>query len=94
MQCFSSVAGHVTVHHPDASYCCPQSQAPRPRQTVLEYYLSLDFPTVLSKFSLWKSCRCVDYAVKIRVNPSHTGVDTNVKHSMVRYCLQIEFLIL
>ncbi|KAF8319672.1 electron transfer flavoprotein beta subunit [Clavulina sp. PMI_390] len=26
--------------------------------------------------------RCVDYAVKIRVNPAQTGVDTNVKHSM------------
>ncbi|KAF8583361.1 electron transfer flavoprotein beta subunit [Ramaria rubella] len=26
--------------------------------------------------------RCVDYAVKIRVNPSGTGIDTNVKHSM------------
>lgn len=28
--------------------------------------------------------RCVDYAVKIRVNPQQTGIDTNVKHSMVR----------
>jgi electron transfer flavoprotein beta subunit len=27
--------------------------------------------------------RCIDYAVKIRVNPQQTGVDTNVKHSMV-----------
>ncbi|KAF8260983.1 electron transfer flavoprotein beta subunit [Lactarius quietus] len=26
--------------------------------------------------------RCVDYAVKIRVNAQQTGVDTNVKHSM------------
>jgi electron transfer flavoprotein beta subunit len=26
--------------------------------------------------------RCIDYAVKIRVNPQQTGVDTNVKHSM------------
>ncbi|KAF8489397.1 electron transfer flavoprotein beta subunit [Gautieria morchelliformis] len=26
--------------------------------------------------------RCVDYAVKIRVNSSGTGIDTNVKHSM------------
>ncbi|KAF4568112.1 hypothetical protein EYR40_010493 [Pleurotus pulmonarius] len=26
--------------------------------------------------------RAVDYAVKIRVNPQQTGVDTNVKHSM------------
>ncbi|KAF8330602.1 electron transfer flavoprotein, beta subunit [Cantharellus anzutake] len=26
--------------------------------------------------------RCVDYAVKIRVNAAQTGVDTNVKHSM------------
>ncbi|KLO06959.1 electron transfer flavo protein, beta subunit [Schizopora paradoxa] len=26
--------------------------------------------------------RCVDYAMKIRVNPQQTGVDTNVKHSM------------
>jgi hypothetical protein len=26
--------------------------------------------------------RCVDFAVKIRVNPTQTGVDTNVKHSM------------
>ncbi|KIJ54867.1 hypothetical protein M422DRAFT_24764 [Sphaerobolus stellatus SS14] len=26
--------------------------------------------------------RCVDYAVKIRVNPSGSGIDTNVKHSM------------
>ncbi|KZS90546.1 electron transfer flavo protein beta subunit [Sistotremastrum niveocremeum HHB9708] len=26
--------------------------------------------------------RCIDYAVKIRVNGSQTGVDTNVKHSM------------
>jgi len=26
--------------------------------------------------------RCVDYAVKIRVNPSQTGIDTKVKHSM------------
>ncbi|KAF8517390.1 electron transfer flavoprotein beta subunit [Hysterangium stoloniferum] len=26
--------------------------------------------------------RCVDYAIKIRVNPSGTGIDTNVKHSM------------
>lgn len=26
--------------------------------------------------------RCVDYTVKIRVNPSQTGIDTNVKHSM------------
>ncbi|KZV92556.1 electron transfer flavo protein, beta subunit [Exidia glandulosa HHB12029] len=26
--------------------------------------------------------RTIDYAVKIRVNPSQTGVDTNVKHSM------------
>ncbi|KAI0030262.1 electron transfer flavoprotein beta subunit [Vararia minispora EC-137] len=26
--------------------------------------------------------RCVDYAVKIRVNPQQTGIDTNVKHSM------------
>ncbi|KZV76170.1 electron transfer flavo protein beta subunit [Peniophora sp. CONT] len=26
--------------------------------------------------------RCVDYAVKIRVNPQQTGVDLNVKHSM------------
>lgn len=29
-------------------------------------------------------CRCVDFAVKIRVNPQQTGIDTNVKHSMVR----------
>jgi hypothetical protein len=29
--------------------------------------------------------RCVDYAVKIRVNPQQTGIDTNVKHSMVRH---------
>ena len=28
--------------------------------------------------------RCVDFAVKIRVNPQQTGIDTNVKHSMVR----------
>ena len=28
--------------------------------------------------------RCIDYTVKIRVNPQQTGVDTNVKHSMVR----------
>ena len=28
-------------------------------------------------------CRCVDFAVKIRVNPQQTGIDTNVKHSMV-----------
>jgi len=26
--------------------------------------------------------RAVDYAVKIRVNPDHTGIDLNVKHSM------------
>ncbi|TDL22096.1 electron transfer flavo protein beta subunit [Rickenella mellea] len=26
--------------------------------------------------------RCVDYAVKIRVNPQQTGIDLNVKHSM------------
>jgi len=26
--------------------------------------------------------RAVDYAVKIRVNPQQTGIDTNVKHSM------------
>ncbi|TFL03223.1 electron transfer flavo protein beta subunit [Pterulicium gracile] len=26
--------------------------------------------------------RTIDYAVKIRVNPQNTGVDTNVKHSM------------
>jgi hypothetical protein len=26
----------------------------------------------------------VDFAVKIRVNPQQTGIDTNVKHSMVR----------
>lgn len=26
--------------------------------------------------------RCVDYAVKIRVNAQQTGIDTNVKHSM------------
>lgn len=26
----------------------------------------------------------VDYSVKIRVNPQQTGIDTNVKHSMVR----------
>ncbi|KAA1473860.1 electron transfer flavo protein beta subunit [Dentipellis sp. KUC8613] len=26
--------------------------------------------------------RCVDYAVKIRVNPQQTGIDANVKHSM------------
>ncbi|PAV16879.1 electron transfer flavo beta subunit [Pyrrhoderma noxium] len=26
--------------------------------------------------------RCIDYTVKIRVNPQQTGVDTNVKHSM------------
>jgi len=26
--------------------------------------------------------RCVDYTVKIRVNPSQTGIDTKVKHSM------------
>ncbi|KAF9513690.1 hypothetical protein BS47DRAFT_1457213 [Hydnum rufescens UP504] len=26
--------------------------------------------------------RCVDYAVKIRVNPQQTGIDTTVKHSM------------
>ncbi|EJD50933.1 electron transfer flavo protein, beta subunit [Auricularia subglabra TFB-10046 SS5] len=26
--------------------------------------------------------RTIDYAVKIRVNPAQTGVDTNVKHSM------------
>ena len=37
-------------------------------------------------------CRCVDFAVKIRVNPQQTGIDTNVKHSMVRqqssFCLE------
>ena len=27
--------------------------------------------------------RCVDYAVKIRVNAAQNGVDLNVKHSMV-----------
>lgn len=31
--------------------------------------------------------RCVDYAVKIRVNPQQTGVDLNVKHSMVSLSL-------
>jgi hypothetical protein len=28
--------------------------------------------------------RAVDFAVKIRVNPKQTGIDTNVKHSIVR----------
>ena len=28
-------------------------------------------------------CSAVDYSVKIRVNPQQTGIDTNVKHSMV-----------
>ena len=27
----------------------------------------------------------MDYSVKIRVNPQQTGIDTNVKHSMVRH---------
>ena len=27
--------------------------------------------------------RCVDYAVKIRVNPDQKGIDLSVKHSMV-----------
>ena len=27
--------------------------------------------------------RCVDYAVKVRVNPDQTGIDLGVKHSMV-----------
>jgi hypothetical protein len=34
--------------------------------------------------SLLTTYRCVDYAVKIRVNAQQTGIDTNVKHSMVR----------
>ena len=29
--------------------------------------------------------RSVDFAVKIRVNPEQTGIDLNVKHSMVRH---------
>ena len=38
--------------------------------------------------------RCVDFAVKIRVNPQQTGIDTNVKHSMVRqqssFCFELK----
>jgi len=38
--------------------------------------------------------RAVDYAVKIRVNAQQTGVDLNVKHSMVRpYVHPFEYVI-
>ena len=35
------------------------------------------------ELNLTSSDSAVDYAVKIRVNPQKTGIDTNVKHSMV-----------
>jgi electron transfer flavoprotein beta subunit len=35
----------------------------------------------------------VDYAVKIRVNPQQTGIDTNVKHSMVKCPFSLEFFL-
>lgn len=46
---------------------------------------TVGFLSTTSRFKLLYCtlCRCVDYAVKIRVNPSGTGIDTNVKHSMV-----------
>lgn len=34
----------------------------------------------------------VDYAVKIRVNPQKTGIDTKVKHSMVKRYFVISLL--
>ena len=43
-----------------------------------------DGQRVVAKGSLATTTRCVDYAVKIRVNAQQTGIDTNVKHSMVR----------
>lgn len=36
--------------------------------------------------------RAVDYAVKIRVNPQQTGIDLNVKHSMVRVLEQLSII--
>ena len=42
------------------------------------------FTHQLLSFSQIRARSAVDYAVKIRVNPQQTGVDLNVKHSMVR----------
>ena len=45
-----------------------------------------------------KCSRAVDYAVKIRVNPQQTGIDVNVKHSMVsvfcRICYRVILIML
>ncbi len=41
------------------------------------------FRSFLNEIHLY-TLSAVDYAVKIRVNPQQTGVDLNVKHSMVR----------
>jgi len=48
---------------------------PVKRYAMLNKYMS-----ALCWYSLVSA---VDYAVKIRVNPQQTGIDTNVKHSMV-----------
>lgn len=47
-----------------------------------EVAISLNGGKLISFGNAYSSA--VDYAVKIRVNPQQTGIDTNVKHSMVR----------
>ena len=63
-------------------YAANVSEAPQlagARQEVRAYIP--DHPHPLTR------TRCVDYAVKIRVNPDQKGIDLSVKHSMVRNTL-------
>lgn len=64
------------LHH--APFSGPSAEYPRPRQAVCPVSLLL-----VSRLNRMPIPSAVDYAVKIRVNPQQTGIDLNVKHSMV-----------
>lgn len=72
----------LAIDYSDATITSAPSQHPRARETVSIFDLAL-----LSVSPSFCHLSAVDYAVKIRVNPQQTGIDTNVKHSMVRIIL-------
>lgn len=73
-------------HH--AAIICATAEHSRSNKAVLS-----DSPNWLFREFIL-DLRTVDYAVKIRVNPQQTGVDLNVKHSMVRITRHLVFFLL
>lgn len=67
----------LTFHdNQDEAFCNPFVEHPSPCKAVWSRLSSCGL-------SAEKMPSAVDYAVKIRVNPQQTGIDLNVKHSMV-----------